>query len=128
MNVSLDPGLGELALGLADRNEARDFFATAKREGGFLVALAAELRFRDSLQVVVRTDDGFELAFDGEVSGVSATRSGEYATAILLTGWGLAQNEQLAAALAGAARQRPPASQRRAKRPPLTAKRPPRTR
>lgn len=100
MRVVFDRSRAVLDLRLANRSAARDFFAAARGEGGFLVSLEAELRFRDAIEVRVRTDDGFELSFTGEVSGISKTRTGDYATAILLTRWGLTEDEQLGAALA----------------------------
>jgi hypothetical protein len=101
MNVTLKRSCGELELGLPDRAGAREFFDAARSQGGFLVTLDSELRFRESVRVTVRTEDGFELSFDGEVSGVSRTGAGGFATAFLMTQWGLALDEQLGAALGG---------------------------
>jgi hypothetical protein len=121
MDVTFDPTARRLGLGLADRAAARTFFAEARRDGGFLVTLADETRFRERLLVVVTTGDGFELDFSGEVSGVSPTSAGGFATAILLTSWGLAEDERLQAALAGSGApgtESPLQSQSRAGAPP----------
>lgn len=100
MKVVFDAGGGEIELSFPERSGVRAFFESARHEGGFLVSLEAEPRFRDRLTISVRADDGFEFSFDGEVNGVSKTAAGAYATAVLLTRWGLAQDEQLEAALA----------------------------
>ncbi len=102
MRIEFDREAGEVTLGFDDREEVRSFFERAVSEGGVLVELSDQPAFRQEVTIQARSDDGVDFACRAEVSGVSKTAAGKYATALLLGGWGAAETERLKLALATA--------------------------
>lgn len=107
MKSEIDSEAGELTLEFPSRDEMRFFFEQAVAEGGLLVSLDAELGFRRQLGLRARSGDGVEFECRAEVSGVSKTSSGEFATALLLDSWSSVDAERLKLALAAGARAEP---------------------
>lgn len=99
MKLEFDSETRELMIGFAAREKLRAFFERAAAEGGFLVPLDSELAFRQQVRVTARTEDGVDFACRAEVSGVSKTASGKFATALLLDGWHAGEAERLRLAL-----------------------------
>lgn len=100
MRLEFDAETSELTLDFSHRDGVRAFFERAAGEGGFLVTLRLELAYRHQVGVKARAEDGFEFTCQAEVSGVSKTAAGGFATALLLGSWRATDAERLKLALA----------------------------
>lgn len=104
MRIELDGDGARLTLEFPSREEMRSFFDRAVSEGGLLVPVERELAFRQPVTLCACTGDGASFECAAEVSGVSPTSEGGFATALLLGSWGAAESERLKLALAVGAR------------------------